>query len=387
MPDRAAWTSVSPEHEAYERVKTVLELERQGAAVTVVSVDVSDRARMEELFATLREQTPALAGIIHAAADIKFSALTEMSAEALQATLRPKVQGTWLLHELSRNLPLDFFALFSSATTLFGASRIAHYAASNQALDFLAHWRRSAGLPALSVDWGAWEEIRLLGEHRDEVERFGLRPMPADRALQAMSRLAASRVAQRTVADVDWPLLKQAFETRGRHRFFERIASQASPAAAAVAESPVSWKALLETSAPEDRNEVLAGLVADEVRRVLELDSREPLDPDRGLFEMGMDSLMSVQLKKRLAHATGATLPATLTFTYPTVTALTQYLLREIFGVTPLAQAVPKTQPHIKTSPSLSPVTAADDLQALSDEQVKDLLSHELDSLSADLRE
>ena len=189
LPERSKWEELTPSHQSYEQVVAIQKLEKQGATVRVEKVDVADRGQMEALFERIHRSSAPLSGIIHAAADIKFCPLREMSADALHATMRAKVEGAWLLHELSRRLPLDFFVLFSSATALFGASRIGHYAASNQFLDFLAHWRRTEGLPALSINWGAWEEIRLLGEMRDEVGRFGLKAMPAELALQALSYL------------------------------------------------------------------------------------------------------------------------------------------------------------------------------------------------------
>jgi myxalamid-type polyketide synthase MxaE and MxaD len=311
-----------------------------------------------------------------------------MTADTLHAALRPKVAGSWLLHELSRDLPLDFFVLFSSATTLFGASRMGHYAASNQFLDVLANLRHARGLTGLSVDWGAWEEIRLLGERRDEVSRFGLKTMQATRALSALSRLAQSGIAQRMVADVDWEVLKTAFETRGRHRLFERIHSNIAPAAVAdVASASVKWSEQLIGTAPEDRGELLSNLIAAEVRAVLALEASEPLDFDRGLFEVGLDSLMSVQLKNRLARATGATLPATLTFTYPTVSALSVYLLREAFHFSPPTPTEEPDRPSQRPAASLPAINAPGELEDLNDEQVKDLLTQELDSLSAELRE
>ena len=164
LPERNTWGELSPAHQSYKQVTAIQKLEKQGATVHVEKVDVAERGQMEALFERLRRSTAPLSGIIHAAADIKFCPLRKINPDALHVTMRPKVEGTWLLHEFSRDLPLDFFVLFSSATTLFGASRIGHYAASNQFLDFLARWRHAAGLPALSINWGAWEEIRLLGE-------------------------------------------------------------------------------------------------------------------------------------------------------------------------------------------------------------------------------
>ena len=246
LPERSTWGELSPSHQSYEQVAAIQKLEKQGATVHVEKVDVADRGQMEALFERVRRSSAPLGGIIHAAADIKFCALREMSADALHATMRAKVEGTWLLHELSCGLPLDFFVLFSSTTALFGASRIGHYAASNQFLDFLAHWRRAAGLPALSINWGAWEEIRSLGEKRDEVGRFGLKGMPANLALQALSFLITEGVAQRMVADVDWELLKPAFETRGRRSFFEHLSAKPAADQRADAAAPAGSNGWIE---------------------------------------------------------------------------------------------------------------------------------------------
>jgi len=295
--------------------------------------------------------------------------------------MRPKVEGAWLLHELSGDLPLDFFVLFSSVTTLFGASRIGHYAASNQFLDFLANWRRAAGLPAISINWGAWEEIRWLSERRDEVGRFGLRRMPANLALQALSSLTNQGVAQRTVADVDWDLLKQAFETRGHRNFFEhlKIKPVADPRPDAASSG---WIERLEKIAPDDRREFVSSLITEETRHVLGLNADEQLAADRGLFEMGLDSLMSVQLKGRLERSIGCQLPATLIFTYPTVHALTDFLLAQ--AVKLLATEAIDAGPG-KERNEEQPLD--ENFADLSDDEVKEMLSAELSSLHPDTSE
>ena len=381
LPERSTWEELSPLHRCYQQVVAIQKLEKQGATIHVEKVDVADRGQMEALFERMRHSSPPLGGIIHAAADIKFCSLREMSADALHATMRPKVEGTWLLHELSRDLPLDFFVLFSSATTLFGASRIGHYAASNQFLDFLAHWRRAAGLPALSINWGAWEEIRLLGEKRDEVGRFGLKAMPGKLALEALSFLITGGVAQRMVADVDWELLKQAFETRGRRSFFEHLSAKPQADQRAHAPSP-GWIEQLDRTAPEDRRELVSSLVAGETRHVLGLNAKEQLDPDRGLFELGLDSLMSVQLKGRLEKSIGCALPATLTFTYPTVHTLTDFLLGEALKL--VTTSVIDVGPRNESNEE-QPLDES--LADLSDDEIKDMLSAELSSLFPDSRD
>jgi microcystin synthetase protein McyG len=360
---------------APERDSWIHSLEQLGAEIHIVTADVADRAQMRALFSHIQGQGRRLAGILHAAAQIDYCAIERMSPDALHAALRAKVTGTWLLHELSRDLPLDCFVLFSSAAAVLGARDLGHYSAANQFLDFLAHIRRGDGLPALSVNWGAWDKIRSLGRRRDVMDSFGLVGMAATQALSAMSRLVCSGAAQRMIAHVDWPVLKTVYETRGRHRFFDRIATESAVARGAApanaSGSRIGWREQLSQCAPEDRFERLAVLIAGEVRTVLALNAGESIDFDCGLFEMGLDSLMSVELKSRLARAMDLALPATLTFTYPTVNALSEYLLREAF-------------PSISSRSGAEP---AAELDALSDQEVKDLLSQELDSLVGDLRE
>ena len=239
----------------------------------------------------------------------------------------------------------------------------------------LADRRREKGLPGLSINWGAWDEIRLLGTNRDELGRFGLKSMPADLALQAMSRLVADGSSQRMVADVDWELLGEAFATRGRSKLFERLREKVLRERKPTTESP-DWIERLEQVAPEDRRDLIANLVAKETRHVLGLTADDELDPNRGLFELGMDSLMSLQLKGRLERSIERSLPATLTFTYPTVHTLTDFLLSQVLNLSGVAEAASRSET----------IEAADALADLSEDEITDLLSEELSSLSADLR-
>jgi NAD(P)-dependent dehydrogenase (short-subunit alcohol dehydrogenase family)/acyl carrier protein len=378
LPARENWGELKPSHQFCEQIAAIQKFEEMGIKVRVEKVDIADRDQAESLFLRIRDSQTPLRGIVHAAAEIKLCALQEMSSDDLHSALRAKVEGTWWLHKFSQNLPLDFFVLFSSTAALFGASHLAHYAAANQFLDSFACWRRGAGLPALSVNWGTWEELRALGEKRDEAERFGLKGMPADLALQALSFLVTEGVAQRLVADVDWELLKPAVETRGRRPFFSKIRTkptidrQTDPKTA-------QWLKRLDGTAPEDRRELVSNLIAGEARRILGFHAEDQLDLDRGLFELGMDSLMSVQLKGRLEESIGCALPATLTFTYPTVHALTDFLLSKVLKLSTTGKA--------DVESFGGNAEADEDLANLSDEEIKNMLSAELSSLPRDLRD
>jgi myxalamid-type polyketide synthase MxaE and MxaD len=380
LPERGAWDNLSPSHEDHARVTALRELEKTGATISYEPVDVANRVQMAAFFARVDGMRTPLRGIIHAAADINFCAVREMTPEGLHATMRAKVDGTWLLHEFSRHLPLDLFVLFSSAAGLFGVSRFSHYAAGNVFLDAIASWRRSLGLPALSVNWGTWEQIRWAAGD-DVFQRFGWKSMPTEPALAAMSRLAAQGCAQQTVADIDWPVLKQAFEARSKRRFFDRLEIKAALASTASA-SAIGWKERLSGTRPEERRDVLSDLIASEVRRVLGLEADDPVRFDRGMFDMGMDSLMSVQLRSRLEPAAGSPLPTTLTFTYPTIQALAGYFLEQVFQL-PTSEVAPSPATTKPTEAATSEVTLA----GLSDDEVKRLLSDELSALTGDLRD
>jgi acyl carrier protein len=195
-----------------------------------------------------------------------------------------------------------------------------------------------------------------------------------------LSYLTCQGVAQRMVADVDWELLKEAFETRGRRSFFERLRAKPATGQRADAAS-LGWIERLNEAAPEEHRELVASLVAEETRRVLGLSIEEQLDPDRGLFELGLDSLMSVQLKGRLEKAIGCALPATLTFTYPTVHALTDFLLGQASKL--LTTSVINVGPPHKGKEE-QPLDES--LADLSDDEIKDMLSAELSSLFPESR-
>lgn len=361
LPPRETWATVPPADEVARRTVAVTALEALGARLDVVATDVADRVAMTALFASFGSGRPALRGIVHAAAHVQAEPLSETTLAALAAVLAPKAAGAWLLHELSRDLPLDFFVLFSSTTALLGSSRLGHYAAANQFLDALAHHRRTEGRPALSVNWGTWDEMRAASE--DERRAFtqgGLLPMRSEDALAMLGRLAAGSAVQATVAAVDWESLIALYEVKRPRPFLAELRSRPTAALGAPARPrPVELRARLEAAPPEGRRELVLDHVRGAAAAVLGLDPGR-VDLEQGLFDMGMDSLMAVDLKARLEAATGQRLPSTLTFNYPTVTALAGYLTDEVLGVDGQPEASPTPAPL----PAVAPATdrSRDDL-------------------------
>jgi NAD(P)-dependent dehydrogenase (short-subunit alcohol dehydrogenase family)/acyl carrier protein len=338
----------------------ICEIERAGARVTNAAGDVSNRQQMSDLLAQFGHTLPPLRGVIHAAADISLCSLEGMDETILESTLRAKMNGTWILHELTEQMPLDFLVCFSSAASVLGAQHRAHYAAANHFLDAFAHFGRTRGKPVLSINWGNWGTARdpLSVDGTKSFEQIGVLPMGPEDALEAFSHAMGSGLPQWIVGAFDWSRFKPVYEANGFRPLLERIAPKPS---AASTRNPAA-NAL-------DHTAVLIH-VERAVRRVLGFDDTQRLDPNRGFFDMGMDSLTSVELKQRLETVLGRTLPGALAFTYPTVAALVDFL-----------STGSEREPKLRANAAAVGATGspAPDSNDLSEEALEESLKHELE--------
>jgi hypothetical protein len=299
------------------------------------------------------------------------------------ATLRPKIRGTVLLEQLVRAHPVEWIVLFSSTTALLGASGLAHYAAANAFLDASARAARRDGRPMTSIDWGTWEVMRLVSETGQQSYReAGLEPIAIADACDAMSRALRAGQPNTIVARVDWSTLKPLHEARRRRPFLARMSERAAPTP--VGNSPQaqtqSLSMQLQSAPAETRGDIVTEFVAREVAAVLGVDDGHALAPTVGLFEMGMDSLMSVELRKRLERGSGLGLPSTLTFNYPNIRALASFLDGEL-SARREAPIVPAHQPPAAATNVVAPPPEMTDLAALSDEELEARLLARLENL------
>jgi acyl transferase domain-containing protein/acyl carrier protein len=315
-----------------DAARVVSEIEARGVSVVHAQMDVDDSQSLKPLFARFGKDLPVLAGVFHLAATLTDGAIESLDAKSFRRMVAPKVGGAWILHELTRNLALDCFVLFSSTTAVLGTKKLAHYAAASAALDALAQLRNAAGLTALSINWGSWDEMRLVTEQdRKLFRRSGMLPMRVSDALALLEYGLGLRLHQVMIADIDWRTLKSVYQARRERNLFCEMADAPDSAADAPEIPGAEQSAAVERwqfdhVPPQHRGDVLAEYIRAEVARIIGLDSSE-LDESRGLFEMGMDSLMAVELRHMLGNRLGRELPVTLTFNYPNVAALTQYLL------------------------------------------------------------
>jgi NADPH:quinone reductase-like Zn-dependent oxidoreductase/acyl carrier protein len=284
----------------------VRELEAAGAEVRVYRGDVTDHDALAEILDAIRTSQPLLCGIVHAASAIDDGLASEIDLARVPPILGPKLGGAVTLDALTRDDPIELFLLFSSATTLVGAPGQGVYVAANMALEALARRRRAEGRPALAVAWGPIEDAGYLAERPDTREalarRLGAKPMPAAQALAALPAIIASGLPTVAFADTNWNEARRFLPILATPLFAEiRGNAAASPSDESLSDQLASLDA-------EAAMALLKTLVAEEAATILRLPAGG-IDPLRPLSEMGMDSLMAVELRLALESRLRVDLP------------------------------------------------------------------------------
>jgi acyl carrier protein len=351
----------------YETIQRILNAERAGTRITVAQGDVGDENGMRSLFEQFGQENLPLRGIVHAALEMTSCPVREMDLELFQRMCHAKALGAWNLHRLTLDVDLDFFVLFSSTTALWGVSGLGHYAAANQALDVLAHWRREHGLPALSVNWGTWQEMRVASAaDKERFAQTGLHPMPSLEALVALEHLLSTDRVSAIVASIDWNALRAVYEARRTRPLFSemrtRPPAEHRPRISSKSTGERSQiKLQLQGASPAHRRNLLIALLRSQVSSILGFELSREIELEQGLFDMGMDSLMAMDLKGQLERSLDVPLPSTLTFNYPTIQALADYLLNDALGFDP-APETEKNPPIPSSDNSASVPNPAEDL-------------------------
>ncbi|MCL4267595.1 MAG: SDR family NAD(P)-dependent oxidoreductase [Anaerolineae bacterium] len=368
-----------------QQMETIQTLEAQGVQVQVARADVADWSQMAALFAEL-ENGPPLRGIIHAAGVVTAHTITEMPTAALYAALQAKVTGTWVLHQLCQttNAPLDFFVLFSSGASVWGSQGMAHYAAANHFLDAMAHYRRALGLPALSVNWGWWDGHGMVSADLAQFfAQIGLAGMAAPAALDTLRYLLETDAVQQTVAAIEWSRFKPIYEIRGKQPLLEQIAIALPAQNGTVDKAANGLVAQIKAAASGDQWELLLGHVRQQVTAVIGADSSESLDTEQGFFAMGMDSIMTVELRNRLEASLTCSLPPTVAFEYPTIHDLAAFLARDILRISANGNGkVDRLPPAEMEATTGANEHASSSWDGLSEEELLSLVDSELLTIS-----
>ncbi len=298
-------------------------IEERGSRVYVKQADIGDQASMGRLIAEIKAELPPIKGVIHAAGVLSDGLLAEQSWDSFRQVLTPKEAGAWMLHELTLDEPLDFFILYSSVASILGSPGQANYAMANSFLDGLAHARHSAGLPALSINWGPWNEGMAATENVAKgLARQGMTPLSAEEAHEAMERLLANGTTQATVLDVDWGRMRQRLPVQA-----PPMLDTVWPDGSGLANGETVLLDKLREVQGSARREVVVAHVQAELQQILS--TPQPPEPDANLADLGLDSLMAVELSTHLQQQVGSdyAIPPTIAFDYPSVGSLSDHLL------------------------------------------------------------
>lgn len=363
-------------------VSAVAEMERSGASVRMVQGDVTKKDDVASVLDIIRREMPPLRGIIHSAGVLEDAALLRQTWEGFEKVLAPKVVGAWHLHWFTKSDPLDFFILFSSIAGLLGSRGQSNHAAANAFLDSLAHYRQTQGLPALSINWGAWAETGAAARHKVEsrVRLQGIDVFSPDEGLIAFQRLLSSRLAQVGVMPVNWNVFLSphssgknlssyyaSFHEELNKRPFEAVHRKDRQVSTTFVEelgaAPAhKWESLIRSHIKKLTSKVMG------------LHEAAVLDDDQPLQELGLDSLMAVELRNLLKSSLNLerALPATLVFDHPTVSGLTSFLHRQLAEV---RTEINPQEDELQVGDTIDRSFTLDQIEQLSDDEVDRLLA------------
>jgi NAD(P)-dependent dehydrogenase (short-subunit alcohol dehydrogenase family) len=278
-------------------------MRRAGARIAVVGVDVAERDQVEGMLRKLESSGPPLKGIFHCAGVLDDGALLEMNAARFRTVARPKIDGAWNLHTLTQHLELDHFVLFSSTASLIGSPGQSNYAAANAFLDALAHRRKEAGQPGLSINWGAWSEVGMAAaesKRGDKMALRGMQSMSPEEAFDALALLLQSREAQQAVARFDVTQWIRHYPQRFRGAMLRGLLQEGQVREAAPPASSRNIRAELSAAhSARERRQLLGSFVRDEVGQVTGLGG-DRIDPEVDFLALGIDSLMAIELRNRI---------------------------------------------------------------------------------------
>jgi len=393
-----------------ESAQAVESLRKMGANVVVEAADVGSADAVAGVLDHIRNDMPPLRGIFHAAMNLEDRLVVNLDSDLLNRVLGPRVSGAWQLHRLTLSQPLDFFVCFSSMASVFGLPSQAPYAASNTFLDALAFYRRSLGLPGLSINWGFLGEVGYVARNEKLGERFegqGLLSFSPREACAILGRLLQQQHSQVGVVRMDWSRWRKL--TVSSMKVSPRFAPLAREAEKQGNDGPsqegIHIRKTLLAAAPEQRKEILLGFLRDKVARVLG-STPDKIDLAKPLTDIGVDSLMAVELRNWIEGELRVNLPIAELMQGPSVDRLTEILLVQLTSDAPApkretstadllkavreAKAKAETQPahtngeasHAPTTNGVNGTQAAELLG-----RIDELSDKEVDSLLADVME
>jgi len=364
----------TPEAEAF-----VQKLRDSGTQVHIVKADAASRADMARLFSVISQTGQPLRGVFHLAMAIDDAVLSKLNRDRMAAVIGPKAVGAWLLHEATRDMPLDCFVMFSSISSVFGNPAQGNYVAANAFLDSLAHHRRALGLPALTINWGVLGGEGYVARNTRVAEFLAkqgtteLSPAEVISILESSLRAPAPQVV---AIRVDWAKWRTFFRSMQANPLLERIFASVEGEESGGVTS--DWRNRIESASPEEKEAVIAQAVREVVGSVLRV-KPDRLRDDQPLTDLGLDSLMGVEIENSLEAALGIALPPTSLMRARTIGQIAALMATHLGGSAPTAAVSPGAAPTNTVEPSAAETEI--DFDALSSEEIDRLVGDDKNSL------
>ncbi len=309
-----------------EQQQAIAALEQKGTRVFALQADVVAADSLTAGLKSLPKSLPPIRGVIHAAGVLADGVLADMSLEQLDRAMLPKTVGAWNLHTATADLPLDFFVLFSSVAAMLGSPGQGNYAAGNATLDALAHYRRSRGMPAISINWGPWAGSGMAADTFADTDRQagiqsrGMDLLPADKSLRMLGELIAAGTTQTTVMDVYWDALLRLLGSR-RLSALDDLADEHSDGELSASTVDHEFRSQFFETEATGRVPLVRDYIQSELARIMSFEP-DQLDVDQPLTAFGLDSLMALELKNNLEARLDFTLPMAKLLEGPSIASL-----------------------------------------------------------------
>lgn len=330
-------------------------LRASGAEVRYEIADICDAEQMRRVIGSLKD----LSLVFHAAGTNSVLDLASLDEDQLWRTVEPKLEGARVLDRLLQDASVRLI-LYSSISSVWGSRSQAHYAAANACLDRIAETRHAAGLPTISVNWGPWQTGMVQAEHEAELKAIGIGSFAPDEAVRNLSWIVECETPNAVLVDADWEKLRGIFAIHRKGELFDALTGGAQPRSL---EPDLAVLAQIR-SAPEGmRAAALRSYLAEQIGLVMNLPPDSPVPTDEPLFALGLDSLMAIEVNKRVATDLGCSIDATFVLDHPTIDAMSEHLLDDVLNLKPArtAPAPPPTPLPVPATPEdMDPLIAAE---------------------------
>jgi len=359
--------------------KTIRRIESKGTDIHVVTGDVGNPKDLQAVLDLTAAKQTRLGGIVHCAGILDDGILLQQKWDRFLKVMHAKVFGAWNLHQLTKDVDLDFFILFSSGAGFLGSVSQGNHAAANAFMDALAFHRRANGLPAMAINWGAWDEVGSATRNNviKRIQMKGMGLIQPEEGLDVLAHLFQTNPVQAGVFPFRWVELFQNIGQSNEKKLFERFARFAGNAQADKSPDIGSmFLQKIEQFPPSRQREYLLHAVKSEVAKILGINVNEVIDTHQPLVEMGLDSLMAVELRNALSSMVDHLLPATLLFNYPSLGEVVGYMGKEVLKLED------KVSIHLQNGDTTKEQKiSTKDMENYSEEEMAKLLTEKLQSL------